>query len=144
MSNPFNKAKYPNCFRGHEYAEKIVAGEITAGKFIIAACERYLGDIKNKEAAFYFDPNAAEKYLKNVQRFHHVEGHWATPTIIYEPWQCWVWMNIMGFKMRDTKFRRFRVAHLEVARGNAKRHDLETPVPTPEGRKLWKEISQVS
>ena len=116
----FNTKQYPHCARGHEYAEQVVAGKIVACKSIIAACERYLADLKNTESFFYFDAATAEKYLRNVQRFHHVEGHWSTKTIHYEPWQCWVWMNIMGFRNSDTGFRRFRVVHLEVARGNAK------------------------
>lgn len=111
---------YPHCYRGLQYAEDIVAGKIAAGKFIVAACERFLRDLENTTAKFYFDVNEAEKYLRSVQKFHHVEGHWATPQIKYEPWQCWVWMNIMGFRNKDTGFRRFRVVHLEVARGNAK------------------------
>jgi len=109
-----------HCLAGYQYAEDVVAKKITAGKYIIAACERFLNDINNDKADFYFDVDAAEKYLRNVQNFSHVEGHWATKNIKYEPWQCWVWMNIMGFKMKETGFRRFRVAHLEVARGNAK------------------------
>ena len=114
------KLKHPHCYRGIQYAEDVVSGKIAAGKYIIGACERFLTDLDNDKAKFYFDADAAEKYLRNVQNFHHVEGHWASPTIKYEPWQCWVWMNIMGFKMKDTGFRRFRVVHLEVARGNAK------------------------
>lgn len=110
----------PNCFEGYDYARNVVAKKVVAGKYIIAACERFLLDIANESASFYFDISAAEKYLRSVQNFHHVEGHWATPQIKYEPWQKWVWMNIMGFKMKDSGFRRFRVAHLEVARGNAK------------------------
>lgn len=114
------RLKHPNCLAGHKYAEDVVAGRVVAGLYIRSACERYLKDLDNSEANFYFDVEAAEKYLRSVQNFHHVEGHWETPNIKYEPWQCWVWMNIMGFKMKDTKLRRFRVVHLEVARGNAK------------------------
>lgn len=110
----------PFCAAGHQYAEEVVSGKIPAGKSIIAACERYLRDVENEDANFYFDVTTAEKYLRNVQNFHHVEGHWPVPNIKYEPWQCWVWMNIMGFRLKETGFRRFRVAHLEVARGNAK------------------------
>lgn len=112
--------KYPFCLAGHEYAENVVAGKIVANKFIRGACERYLADIDNASASFYFDADAAERYLRLVQKFEHAEGHWPTKHISYEPWQCWVWMNIIGFKMKDTGFRRFRTAHLEVARGNAK------------------------
>lgn len=114
--------KFPNCNRGYEYAKDIVDGKIAACKFVIGACHRFLNDLTrdDQECTFYFDWEAAEKYLRAVQRFNHVIGHWPTKNIVYEPWQCWVWMNIMGFKNKSSGFRRFRVAHVEIARGNAK------------------------
>lgn len=112
--------KYPNCFAGHKYALDVVAKKILANKYIIGACERYLSDVDNQKTTFWFDIDSAEKYLRSVQKFQHVEGHWPTKNIVYAPWQCWVFMNIMGFKSHITGFRRFRTAHLEVARGNAK------------------------
>lgn len=112
--------KYPNCLRGHKYALDIVSGKIVSCKFVRGACERYLRDIQDTTKSWTFDLEAAEKYLRSIQKFDHVIGHWKTKNIIYEPWQCWVWMNIMGFKNKETGFRRFRIAHIEVARGNAK------------------------
>lgn len=120
MAVKFDPKTHPNVYRGHQYALDVVGGKIVAGKYIKSACERYLADVDNKKANFYFDADAAEKFLRAVQKFEHAEGHWATKNIVYEPWQCWVHMNVMGFKNKDTGFRRFRVAHLEVARGNAK------------------------
>lgn len=111
---------YPNCKDGYNYARDVVDGKIIACKYIIGACERFLKDISNEKADFYFDFKAAEKYLKSVQNFEHVIGHWPTPNIVYNPWQKWVWMNVMGFKMKDTGFRRFRTAHIEIGRGAGK------------------------
>lgn len=116
----FDESTYPFCYKGDQYAKDVVAGKIVACKYIISACERYLRDIDNKEASFYFDADTAERYLRLVQKFNHVKGKWKTKNIVYEPWQCWQFMNIMGFKNKDTHFRRFRVAHLEEARGNGK------------------------
>lgn len=115
-----NSKTHPNCARGHEYAEDVIAGKLVACKYVQGACRRYLSDVEEQNKDFYFDFDAAEKYLRSVQKFHHVIGHWKTAHIVYEPWQCWVWMNIMGFKQKDTGFRRYRIAHVEVARGNAK------------------------
>lgn len=112
--------KYPNCVRGHQYALDVVAGKIVACVYIKGACARYLKDVTNEDADYFFDYDAAEKYLRSVQKFDHVIGHWKSKNIVFEPWQCWVWMNIMGFKIKSTGFRRFRIAHVEVARGNAK------------------------
>lgn len=112
--------KFPNCARGYKYAEDVVSGEVVACKFIKAACAKFLREIEEDFRPWFFDFDAAEKYLRSVQKFQHVIGHWPTKNIVYEPWQCWVWMNIMGFKNRTTGFRRFRIAHIEIARGNAK------------------------
>ena len=112
--------EYPHCIRGHKYAEDVVSGDVVACEEVIGACERFLSDIENKDALWHMDWKSAEKYLRSVQKFEHVIGHWPTPNIVFEPWQCFVWMNIMGFKMKDTGFRRFRIAHIEVGRGNAK------------------------
>lgn len=116
----FDPKKYPFCHKGHQYALDVVAKKVIAGKYIISACERYLRDLENKEAFFYFDPDAGEKYLRLVQKFNHTKGKWPTKNMVYEPWQCWVFMNIFGFKNKETGFRRFRTAHLEEGRGNGK------------------------
>ncbi len=118
--NPFDPEKYPDVFRGHQYALDVISKKVVACRYIVSACERYLRDLNNSEAVFYFDVEAASKYLRLVQKFEHVKGNWPTKHIVYEPWQCWVFMNIIGFKNKDTNFRRFRVAHLEVARGAGK------------------------
>ncbi len=120
MSAPFNPKKYPHCYRGHLYAEEVVAGKIVACKYVIGACKRYLKDVMETGKPWYFDPEKAEKYLRSVQRFEHPIGIWKTKLIKFEPWQCWVWMCVQGFRNRSTTFRRFRVLHLEIARGNAK------------------------
>lgn len=129
---PFDETLYPECARGHDYALDVVSKKIRASKYVIGACERYLRDVVDTSKEWYFEPRAAEKYLRLVQKFDHVNGNWKTPKVRYEPWQCWVWMNIMGFLVRKTKFRRFRVAHVEIARGNGKALCLDTDIPTPD------------
>lgn len=140
-SNPFDAKHFPNCHRGHKYAEDVVRGDIPASKYLIGACERYLGEVELEDHPnFYFDPKKAERFLRLAQKFDHVIGKWKTRKIIFEPWQCWVWMNIMGFISRKTGFRRFRIAHVECARGNSKAFHVLTKVPTPDGIKLWGDI----
>jgi phage terminase large subunit-like protein len=113
-------AIHPYCSVGHNYALDVVSGKQVACIYVIGACKRYLKDIKNTAADFYMDWDEAEKYLRSVQKFPHVNGHWPTPNIVYDPWQCWVWMCIMGFKSKQTGFRRFRIGHLEISRGCGK------------------------
>lgn len=120
MEVKFDRATHPNVFKGHGYAKDVVSGRILASKYVVGACRRFLKDLERKDAPWFFDKDAAEKYLRLVQRFKHISGHWKTPNVVYEPWQCWLFANIMGFKNRENGFRRFRIAHGEIARGNGK------------------------
>jgi phage terminase large subunit-like protein len=132
LSNPFNPATHPNCYEAHEYANDVISGRIPNCKFVVGAVKRYLKDLNNKEATFYFDADFAERYLRLVQKFPHVIGKWDTPNIVYLPWQKWIWINIMGFKNKSTNLRRFRICHVELPRGQGKALDLQTEVPTPD------------
>ena len=115
---PLNIEKYPNCNRGIIYAKNILSGNIPACVYVIGACKRFFNDLQRED--IWMDWDRAERYLKIVQQFNHVKGKWPTKNIVYEPWQCFIFMNIEGWKMSDTGHRRFREAHIEVPRGNAK------------------------
>lgn len=116
--NPFDKKIYPNVYEGHQYSLDVVAGKIPNCKYVIGACQRYLDDLEKGE--YPFEPQRAEKYLRIVQKFNHVKGKWSTKNIVYDPWQNFVFMNIMGFINPETGYRRFRTAHVEVPRGQGK------------------------
>lgn len=121
--NPYNIITHPNCYEGHDYAEKVVSGEIPACIYVIGACKRYLKDLEFSyeiDCSFYFNKDKAERYLRLVQKFEHAIGNWPTKNIVYSPWQKFVFMNVMGFIRHSTKMRRFRTAHVEIPRGNAK------------------------
>lgn len=114
----FDPVKYPYCSSGHKYAQDVVSRKIVACKYIIGACKRYLKDLEEKK--YPFDVDRAERFLRVVQKFEHVIGEWPTKNIVYEPWQNFAMMNIMGFINPATGYRRYRVAHLEFPRGNGK------------------------
>lgn len=129
MINPINKEKYPNCYEGYQYALDVVMGDIPNCVYVIGACSRFLKDFDKAQdpSNYYFlDLDRAEGYLKKVQSFEHVIGDWSTPEnpdnkIIYLPWQKFVWMNIVGFRHRSNpRNPRFRVAHVEIPRGQGK------------------------
>jgi phage terminase large subunit-like protein len=116
--------KFPHCYRGHEYAQKVVNGEKLVATPVYHACERYFDDLRDytgkKESKFYLDLEKAERFLKLAQRFKHVKGEWETPNIKFESWQCFIFLNIYGWQNRNTGSRRFRTAHVEIPRGNGK------------------------
>ena len=113
-----SKTEHPYCYKGLQYANDILENKIPSSRFVYGACKRFLRDLD--EGKYPFDVDYAERYLRLVQNFEHTIGNWETKNIIYEPWQCFVWMNIMGFKHPETGRRRFRTAHVEVPRGSGK------------------------
>lgn len=114
----FDPVTHPFCFKGHKYALDVVSGKIPNCSYIIGACKRYLSDLKDKK--WVFDQDKAERFLRLAQKFDHVKGEWKTPNVEFEPWQCWIFMNIFGFINPVTGYRRFRTAHIEVPRGHGK------------------------
>lgn len=109
---------YPNCARGYEYAIEVVSGKIPNSIYIVGACSRFLSDLEEKK--FPFDWERAERFLRVSQQQKHVKGNWNTVNVFFEPWQCWLFMNIIGFINPETGKIRFRTAYLEVPRGNGK------------------------
>jgi phage terminase large subunit-like protein len=108
-----------------DYAKAVDAGVIPAGKFVVAACRRFLADRERKGWKYRFDSVAAERVCKFIELLPHVKGHWAQPrpgqsTLIrLEPWQCFLLVNVFGW-LRPDGTRRFREAYLEVPRKNGK------------------------
>jgi phage terminase large subunit-like protein len=107
-----------------EYAQSVDRGEILAGKYVVAACRRFLAD-RDRKWRFRLDSPAAERACKFIELLPHVKGTWAAPrpgrtaNIRLEPWQCFFVVNIFGWLRRDGT-RRFREVYLEVPRKNGK------------------------
>lgn len=122
--NPVNILKYPFVHKGYGYCLDILNGVIPANIWVKGACHRFLSDLyrsRNEEdCPFYFNLAKAEKYLRIVQKFEHAVGHWEPKNIIYEPWQCFLWMNIKGWYTSEDDTLRFRTIHADIARGNSK------------------------
>lgn len=109
-----------------DYARQVVAGSIPAGRYAVAACQRFLSDLARKGWKYRFDRAAAEKVCRFIELLPHTKGIWAAPRpgksnlIRLEPWQCFLIANIFGWKRRSGGTRRFREAYLEVPRKNGK------------------------
>jgi phage terminase large subunit-like protein len=109
-----------------EYANGVIAGEFSAGRFVVAACRRFLSDRDRTGWPYRFDEAAAERACRFIELLPHVKGIWAAPRpgrsnlIRLEPWQCFFVVNIFGFIRTADGLRRFREAYLEVPRKNGK------------------------
>jgi phage terminase large subunit-like protein len=115
----------PHVSAALEYCDGVIAGKVSACRFVRLACERQLRNLeqfKGKNAPYYFDGEAANRVCDIVQRFPHIKGVWAQQRrkIELEPWQCFILSTAFGWQCAATKTRRFRVAYIEVPRKNAK------------------------
>lgn len=103
-----------------EYAEKILAGEIIAGKWVKAACERHLADLtKGRLRGIWFDDAAAEHAIDFFKFLRHSKGEWAGRVFELELWNKFIVGSLFGWKRGDG-LRRYRIGYIEVGRKNGK------------------------
>lgn len=117
--------KHPHVSKALEWARQVLAGEIDHCKWVKLACQRHLDDLaasSQAEHPYYFDPEAAERVCRFVEKLPHVKGEWAKrrERIRLEPWQCFCLAVPFGWKRKADCNRRFSEAYLEIPRKNAK------------------------
>lgn len=109
------------------YAKDVSAGKITAGQYTRLAARRFLKDLERKPNGrwfpFYFDEWHACDVCDFIEKLPHVEGEWKYPTLVLEPWQIFILVNLFGFRRAygpRKGARRFDTAYVEVGRKNGK------------------------
>lgn len=110
------------CERAMQYALDVRLGRILAGKKVIAACLRFLGDLERSEKDSYpwtWDRAKGNRPVDFIERFlTPTKGSWDKMTLM--PWQCFAVCNIFGWVSKETGLRRFREALIYVGSGNGK------------------------
>ena len=102
------------------YAQQVVDGEVLAGRLVVLACERHLGDLETAhKRGLWFDESAATRAIQWYGFLCHTEGEWAGQPIVLEPWQQFIEGALYGW-MRADGLRRFRTAYEEEPRKNGK------------------------
>lgn len=104
--------------KGIQYAEDVVSGRIVACEWVKLACKRFLDDLKSPD--YYFN----EKKHKTFNAFcsvlkHYTSGAAGKPFIL-EPWEDFIICNIFCLYKTSTRTRKYKTAHISVARKNGK------------------------
>jgi phage terminase large subunit-like protein len=103
-----------------KYARDVVAARIIASKWVTLACKRHLEDlVAGADRGLWFDPTSAQRAIDFFKFLKHSKGKWAGESFTLEPWQQFIVYSLFGWKQADGT-RRFRFAHVEVARKNGK------------------------
>jgi len=110
-----------------EYAQQVLAGEISACKWVKAACRRQLDDLERWESdptwPYEWRPALADRVIRFVELFPHVKGGhgWnAGQPIRLVPAQKFGYACVFGWVRKTDGSRRFRTVYEEVPRKNAK------------------------
>jgi hypothetical protein len=99
-----------------DYAESILTGGRPSGKWVYAAARRFMRDLERKDLTL--DAAAVDHALEFFTRLPLVGEDTGKPFDLH-PWQRFVIGNLVGWRNADGR-RRFKLAMLQVARGNGK------------------------
>lgn len=100
------------------YAERVLAGEVVAGPYVIWACERHFRDLERDD--IYLDLEEVSVHLDFFNLLKHWKGKWAGTPIELEAWQMFIQGSIFGWKRKIDGKRRFRESYVEIPRKNGK------------------------
>ena len=109
-----------------KYAKDVVSGkEKRAGADVVAACERFLADLKRDDLELRTkDPDIAIGIIQTTMVHAQGEDLEGNPLLgkpfMLEPFQVFSVYNLLGFFWKGTNRRRFQEAFIELARKNGK------------------------
>lgn len=114
-----------------QYAEEVTSGKKIAGKEIIAACQRFLDDLKRDDLEFRTkDPDAAVTIIEGI--FVHRKGEALDGTPLLgkpfklQPFQIFIVYNLLGFWWKGTNERRIKECLIFLPRKNGKTSFIAT------------------
>jgi phage terminase large subunit-like protein len=130
--------------KAFDYQADIVSGKVPACKWVRLAIERNVRNLKaqrTRKFPYHFDEEAAHAICLAGEQFPHIKGPKAIKVcpvhqsqkclkcdpdefiwnrISLEPWQCWNFGTLFGWKRAEDDLRRFRTGLVLVPRKNAK------------------------
>lgn len=102
-----------------DYAQKVLSGEIVAGPWVRAACQRHMDDLDRDD--IYFDLEAAQFFIDFcAYELRLTGGKFEGKPFILDAWQAFIGGSTFGWKWSDTGLRRFKYAYVETGKGSGK------------------------
>lgn len=117
--------KWPSFRTAYDYADGIIAGRILANEERIQGAQRFMRDLENPD--YDLKMEQAEFVIRIIEKtmFHNQgEAIDGTPlkgkSLILEPWQVFICVNLLCFYKAGTNERRYKEAFIYVPRKNGK------------------------
>jgi len=105
--------------RFRTYVRNVSSGKKICCLWETLAVQRYLDDLTELKE-YTFDINEGNRYCKFFNLLQHYKGSKAGETFELQGWQCFIVMNIFGWKHKKSGVRRFNYADVFVPRKNGK------------------------
>ena len=104
------------------YAQDVLDGKILAGPDIRAACRRHIDDMaEGAKRGLYWDVTAADRIIQFFEKVLKLNGgEFEGKPFLLLPWQAFIVGSLFGWKLKDTGYRRFRMAYIEAGKGSGK------------------------
>lgn len=109
----------------YNYAKDVAEGRITANKYRVKGCQRFLKDLENP--AYDFRLHDAEVVILLIEStFAHQQGQRLDGSplkgepFLLEPFHKFIIFNLLGFYRAGTNIRRFKEAFIYIPRKNIK------------------------
>lgn len=116
------KSRYKEAVK---YAEEVTSGEKVAGAEVVAACQRFLDDLKRDDLELRTrDPDIAIAIIETTLVHAQGEDMEGQPLLgrpfLLQPFQIFIVYNLLGFWYKGTNNRRYKEAFIELGRKNGK------------------------
>jgi len=101
-----------------QYSIDLIDDKIPSCTLVKHAAQRFLNDIE-ESSEYFFDEDELNTIVDFCQSFYLTEISPPIKTIL-QPFQIWILANVWGIKNKQTLRKKYRMANISVARGNAK------------------------
>ncbi len=105
------------------YARAVTKGKGVVCLYARQVCERHLRDLARvgqPNFAYWFDVQEVLDRIAFFRLAKHFKGEWAGQPFALDPWQAFIIGSLFGWKRTIDNTRRFRMAYVEIPRGNGK------------------------
>jgi len=105
----------------YEYANDVLAGNISVGYYARLAVQRHFKDLKeSKKRGIFFNELAAQKALTFFDFLSLSKGDTDGAAFKLEPWQSFIVASVFGWQKVEDGKRRFTEAYIELSKKNGK------------------------
>jgi phage terminase large subunit-like protein len=100
--------------------------DVPVCKLVTASRARQVNDLKRSELndpefPYIYDDKLADQAVRFFYLLRHIEGEWKGKHFELADWQEWdIIRPLLGWRHKETGFRRYRTAYIEIPRRNSK------------------------